>query len=70
MVKGLQHKHVVDYTYVFTLVVKKTAIKLILSTVAAENHELQQLDMKPAFFYGVLDKEIYMKHPDGYAENG
>ncbi|CAM8978451.1 unnamed protein product [Rhodiola kirilowii] len=43
-----------------------TTIRLVLSIVAAEDFELQQLDVKPTFLHGDLEEEFYMKQPEGY----
>jgi transposase InsO family protein len=70
VVKGFQQKHGIDYTDVFTPVVKMTTIRLVLSMVAAENLELQQMDVKTAFLHGDLDEDIYMVQPEGYLSKG
>ncbi|CAM8972757.1 unnamed protein product [Rhodiola kirilowii] len=47
-----------------------TTIQLLLSMVAAEDLELQQLDETTAFLHGDLEEEIYMKQPKGYLSEG
>ncbi|CAM8972742.1 unnamed protein product [Rhodiola kirilowii] len=47
-----------------------TTIRLVLSMVAAEDLELQQLDVKTSFLHGDLDEEIYMNQPEGYLSKG
>lgn len=49
VVKGFQQKEGVDYTDIFSPVVKMTTIRLVLGIVAAENLHLEQLDVKTAF---------------------
>ncbi|CAM8936899.1 unnamed protein product [Rhodiola kirilowii] len=47
-----------------------TTIRLVLSMVAAEDLELQQLDVKTAFLHGDMDEEIYMNQPESYLSKG
>lgn len=68
VVKGFQQKEGVDYTEIFSPVVKLTTIRLVLKIVAAENLHLEQLDVKTAFLHGDLEEEIYMKQPEGFVE--
>ncbi|KAD5962030.1 hypothetical protein E3N88_13503 [Mikania micrantha] len=60
----------VDYTEIFSPVVKHTSIRLILSIVAAQDLELEQLDVKTAFLHGYLDEQIYMEQPKGFESPG
>jgi len=41
VVKGFQQKQGIDFTEIFSLVVKMTSIRIILSIVAAENLHLE-----------------------------
>ena len=56
----------VDYTEIFSLVVKYTTIRIIFALVAQFNWELEQMDVKTTFLHGELEETIYMKQPEGF----
>ena len=70
MVKGFQQKEGIDYTDIFSPVVKLTTIRSVLSIVAVEGLHLKQLDVKTVFLHGDLEEEIYMQQPDGFLMKG
>ena len=70
VVKGFQQKEGIDYTKMFSLVVKMSTIRLVLGMVAAENLHLEQLDVKTVFLYGDLEKDLYMIQPKGFTVQG
>eukprot|EP00253_Pinus_taeda_P013686 PITA_13686 len=47
-----------------------TAIRTILSLVAAKDLHLEQLDVNTSFLHGDLEEEIYMHQPQGYEVKG
>ena len=53
-------KEGIDYTEIFSPVVKMSIIRLVLGMVVAENLHLEQLDVKTAFLHGDLEEDIYM----------
>ncbi|RVW58198.1 Retrovirus-related Pol polyprotein from transposon TNT 1-94 [Vitis vinifera] len=70
VVKGFQQKEGIDYTEIFSLVVKMSTMRLVLGMVAEENLHLEQLDVKTAFLHGDLEEDLYMIQPEGFIVQG
>ena len=70
MVKGFAQKKGIDFDEMFSLVVKITSIRIILSLVAIEDLNLEQLNVKMTFLHGNLEEEIYMQQPQGMRSKG
>jgi hypothetical protein len=70
LVKGFAQNKGIDFYEIFSLVVKMTSIRTILSLLVVEYLHLQQLDVKTTFLHGDLEEEIYMQQPQGYEVNG
>jgi hypothetical protein len=70
VVKGFAHKKGIDFDEIFSHVVKMTSVRNILSRVAIEDLNLEQLDVKTTFLHGDLEEEIYMQQPQGYEVKG
>ncbi|KAL0302563.1 UNVERIFIED_CONTAM: Retrovirus-related Pol polyprotein from transposon TNT 1-94 [Sesamum angustifolium] len=62
--KGFTQKEGIDYTEIFSPVVKYTTVRIILALTAHFNWELKQMDVKTAFLHGDLEENIYMQQPD------
>ena len=60
----------VNFTYVFSLVLKHSSIRALLGIVAFHDYELEQLDVKTAFLHGELEEDIYMQQPEGFIVSG
>lgn len=43
-----------------------TTIRTAMALVAAEDMQLELLDIKTAFLNGTLQEEVYLKHPPEY----
>ena len=63
VVKVFAKKNGIDFDEIFSLVVKMTSIRNILSLVVVEYFHLEQLDVKKTFLHGDLEEEIYMQQP-------
>ena len=64
--KGYAQMECINYNEVFSSVVKYASIRILLALVAQYDLKLAQLDVKTAFLYGNLEKEIYMSQSDGF----
>ena len=60
VVKGFQQKKGIDYSEIFSPVMKMSTIKLVLGMVATKNFYLEQLYVKTTFLHGDLEEDIYM----------
>ena len=68
--KGFQQKEGIDFTEIFSPVVKMSTIRLVPGMVVAENLHLEQLDVKTAFLHGDLEEDFYMIQPEGFTVQG
>ncbi|KAH9704893.1 Integrase catalytic domain-containing protein [Citrus sinensis] len=67
--KGFTQSEGIDYTKVFSPVVRHTSIRIILSLVAVYDMRLKQLDVKTVFLHGDLQEEIVMSQPEGFVDS-
>eukprot|EP00252_Welwitschia_mirabilis_P023365 TRINITY_DN6582_c0_g1_i12.p1 TRINITY_DN6582_c0_g1~~TRINITY_DN6582_c0_g1_i12.p1 ORF type:complete len:148 (-),score=33.39 TRINITY_DN6582_c0_g1_i12:379-822(-) len=65
VVKGYSQKPGIDFTEIFSPIVKHTSIRILFGMVACLDLELEQLDIKTTFLHGDLEEEIYMHVPEG-----
>lgn len=68
--KGYSQIPGIDFTDVFSPVVKHSSIRTLLSIVAMRDYELEQMDVKTAFLHGELEEDIYMEQPEGFVVPG
>ena len=68
--KGFEQKEGIDYDAIFSPVVRYETVRLMLALGALENWHFEALDVKTAFLYGRLDKEVYMRQPEGFVIRG
>ena len=60
----------VDYSEVFSPVVKYSSIKVLIAIITYFDLELGQLDVKIVFLHGNLEEELYMEQPEGFIQKG
>ena len=70
VVKGYAQREGIDYSEVFSPVVKHSSIHILLAQVTRYNYELDKLDVKISFLHGDLEEEIYMTQPLGFRAVG
>ncbi|KAI1003570.1 Retrovirus-related Pol polyprotein from transposon TNT 1-94 [Podosphaera aphanis] len=68
--KGFSQQPGTDYDDTYAPVARYDLLRLLLALAAHERWKPRQLDVKSAFLYGKLDREIYMEIPDGFKEPG
>ena len=59
-----------DYEELYSLVVRYESLRLLIVLLAYHHWRPQQLDIKAAFLYGILNKDIYMQLPEGSQIDG
>jgi hypothetical protein len=66
--RGYSQQHCIDYDETFSLVVKSSTIRTVLSIAVSSSWPIHQLDVKNAFLHGSLDETVYCQQPLGFED--
>nr|GFA94337.1 putative ribonuclease H-like domain-containing protein [Tanacetum cinerariifolium] len=66
--QGHTQEEGIDYDEVFAPVARIEAIKLFLAYALFMGFTVYQMDVKSAFLYGTIDKEVYVMQPPGFQD--
>jgi hypothetical protein len=64
--KGFHQHAEIDYGETFSLVVKPTTIRTVLSYAYSAGWSMKQIDIQNAFMHGLLSEDVYMEQPPGF----
>ena len=65
---GYSQQKDVDYFHTSSPVIKASSLKILLSVVASEDMDMEQMDVKTAFLIPQLHEDIYMAQTPGYED--
>nr|GEV12937.1 putative ribonuclease H-like domain-containing protein [Tanacetum cinerariifolium] len=66
--QGHRQEEAIDYDEVFAHVARIEAIRIFLAFAYYMGFIVYQMDVKSAFMYGIIDKEVYVSQPLGFVD--
>ncbi len=63
--RGYLQQFGIDFNQTFLAVVKPIAFRVLFAIAAFYDLDIDQMDVKTAFFYGLIDQLVYMQIPKG-----
>jgi hypothetical protein len=67
--KGFEQQYGVDFDQTYASVVKPMSYKTLFAIAAAEDWEIEQMDVRTAFLQGELEEEVYVEQPTGFKKD-
>ena len=64
--RGFSQKEGIDYEETFAPVARYTSVRTILAIATSKGWKIHQMDIKTAFFNGVIEEEVYLEQPEGF----
>nr|GEV06132.1 retrovirus-related Pol polyprotein from transposon TNT 1-94 [Tanacetum cinerariifolium] len=68
VMRGYRQEECIDFEESFATVARMEAIRILLAYVAHKGFTVFQMDVKIAFLYGSLKKDMYMGQPEGFID--
>ncbi|GJT64928.1 zinc finger, CCHC-type containing protein [Tanacetum coccineum] len=70
VIQGFSQRRGVDYFDTYAPIARITSIRVLFALASIYNLPIHQMDVKTTFLNGDLDKEVYMKQPEGFVLPG
>ncbi|THH26797.1 hypothetical protein EUX98_g7390 [Antrodiella citrinella] len=66
--QGFAQRPGLEYDETFASTLKWATLRIILAIAAIEDMEIECIDFSTAYLNGEIDKDVYMKQPEGFAD--
>ncbi|KAL0313968.1 UNVERIFIED_CONTAM: Copia protein [Sesamum angustifolium] len=66
VIQSFRQRPGIDYFDIYAPIARIATIRLLIALASIHNLVIHQMDVKTAFPNGDLDKEVYMKQPEGF----